>query len=262
MGMGASYPRVSIVTPSLNAAPFIERTLASVRNQIYQCLEHIVVDHYSTDGTLDILQRAAPPVRLVMDRGRGIARALNVAFGLVEGDVVGWLNADDLYLPRTLERIAAVFAGDPTIAVVYGDCLFVDLDDHIRWTQRTGDLSHERLLRQGNVVPQPAVFVRRDALRRAGPMDESLRFALDFDLWLRLIREHHFHYVPEPLACFRWHRTSLTASHGFGSWREAIRVVRKHGGGVTPALAFAYLRFLLTVTRQRFVPFLRTARDA
>jgi glycosyltransferase involved in cell wall biosynthesis len=246
-----TLPTVSVVTPSLNQVRFIDRTLRSVQAQSYPPLEHIVVDGLSQDGTLDVLRRASGSAHVVTLSDLGQSRALNHGFQIARGEVVGWLNSDDLYLPTTLEDVARAFARRPDVAVVYGDCYFIDASDRLLWTHHSGRVSPERLLTRGNFLAQPAVFFRSAVFERVGYLDETLSLAMDFDFWIRLSQRYQFYYLPKPLACFRWHERSKSASRGFDAWREVLQVVRKHGGGWTLPLAVSFGRFVFTHTRKR-----------
>jgi glycosyltransferase involved in cell wall biosynthesis len=112
---GDTVPTISIVTPCLNARSTIERSLQSVAAQGYPGLEHVVIDGQSTDGTLDVLKsfESQGAITLVSEPDSGLAEALNKGVGIAGGDVLGLLNADDLYLPRSLDRVAAAFRANP-----------------------------------------------------------------------------------------------------------------------------------------------------
>jgi glycosyltransferase involved in cell wall biosynthesis len=118
-------PTITVVTPSFNAAATIEDTLRSVRQQDYPHVEHVVVDGGSTDGTLEILQRA-DAIRYVSEPDRGLSHAMNKGVAMAGGAVIGWLNADDLYLPGALRAIGEAFAAQPQAEWATGRCLIVD----------------------------------------------------------------------------------------------------------------------------------------
>lgn len=247
--MSADLVGISIVTPTLNAARFIGECIASVQAQAYPSLEHLVVDGGSTDGTLEIVRRQ-PHVRLLERPGLNQSQAINVGFELATGCILAWLNADDRYAPGALDVVGHAFAAEPELDVLYGDCQVVDLHDRPVWRERPGAYDFERLLRRGNYLAQPAVFLRKRVLDQVGYLDETLEFGMDYDLWLRL-RTVRTRYVPKMLAEYRWHRASKTASHPFGSWRELLLLVRRYGGGWTPYLAWSFSRMLLTLGRTR-----------
>jgi GT2 family glycosyltransferase len=175
--------------------------------------------------------------------------------------VVAWLNADDAYAPGALALVADRFAAEQTLDVLIGDCAVVDPCGKPLWYQRPGPYDFQRLLRRGNYLAQPAVFLRRRVLDSTGLLDESLEYAMDYDLWLRL-RRARVAYVPRVLATFRWHPGSKTARNTRGNWREIMRIVRRYGGGWTPHLAWAYGRALVSLAKGRLLGLAPSARMA
>jgi glycosyltransferase involved in cell wall biosynthesis len=240
---------ISIVTPTLNAAKWLPACLANIHAQGYPGTEHIVVDGGSRDATLELAAHA--PGVLVLERpGTNQAQAINEGFRAAQGDVLAWLNADDEYTPDTLRLVAAHFEGRPTLDALYGDCDVIDSGTRVLWRERPGPYDFDRLLRRGNYLPQPAVFVHRRLFERTGYLDESFECGMDYELWLRL-RDCQVEYVPQVLALYRWYPTSKTAINQFGCWRELLRIVRRYGGGWTPTLAWKFTRMLLTLGRER-----------
>jgi glycosyltransferase involved in cell wall biosynthesis len=242
-------PSISIVTPTLNAAVFLDGCLTSVRAQECANVEHIVVDGGSTDGTAEIA-RAASGVVYVEAPGSNQSRAINEGLRAARGDVLAWLNADDSYPPGTLRCVQERFSADQTLEVLYGDCDVLDANYRALWQETPGPYDFQRLLRRGNYIAQPAVFVHRRVFEELGYLDESFECSMDYEFWLRM-RDAHIEYVPRVLAIFRWHSDSKTARNQFLCWRELLRAARLYGGGWTPALAWSYARMLVTVGRQR-----------
>jgi len=253
---------ISVITPTLNAAAYLQACLDNVRGQAYAPVEHLVVDGGSRDGTREMVLACAG-ARLVDAPGLNQSAAINLGFRLAKGEIVAWLNADDLYTPGALAAVAEAFGGDATLDAAYGDCDVVDLADRLLWRERPGPYDFERLLRRGNYLAQPAVFLRKRVLDEVGYLDERFECGMDYDLWLRL-RGRHVAYLPRVLAVYRWYATSKTAVNQFGCWRELLVIVRRYGGGWTPALAWSYARMLLALGRQqtvRRIPRLGTPRD-
>jgi glycosyltransferase involved in cell wall biosynthesis len=242
-------PTISIVTPTLNAARYLPDCLQSVRAQGVPKLEHLVVDGGSSDETARIA-RAAPGVLWLERPGSNQSQAINAGLCASSADVLAWLNADDSYTPGALKYALERFGQDDTLDGLYGDCDVVD-DGHRRlWRIRPGAYNFRRLLRRGNYLAQPAVFLRRRVFERVGYLDESLQYGMDYDLWLRL-RGLRIAYVARTMANFRWHASSKTANGQLGAWREIPIIVRRYGGGWTPELSWAYFRCLVTITRSR-----------
>jgi GT2 family glycosyltransferase len=182
--------------------------------------------------------------------GQNQSEAINTGLRVASGEIVAWLNADDCYAPGALTFIGERFAAAPGLEVVIGDCDVVDEQDRLLWREVPGVYDYRRLLRYGNYIAQPSVFVRKDLLSRIGFVDESLEYGMDYDLWLRM-GHAQVEYEPRVLSMYRWHATSKTARNQIGNWRELLRIVRRYGGGWSSPLAWSFGRMLLTVTRQR-----------
>jgi glycosyltransferase involved in cell wall biosynthesis len=240
---------ISIVTPTLNAANFLRSCLGSVHAQHFENLEHIVVDGGSVDGTAEIA-KAAQEVTYIELRGSNQSRAINAGLQAASGDVLAWLNADDEYAEGTLRLVAERFGAEPDLDALYGDCDVVDVNNRTLWRETPGPYDFKQLLRKGNYIAQPSVFIRRRVFERLGYLDESFECGMDYELWLRM-HDNRVAYVPRVLALYRWHPASKTAISQFTCWRELIRAARRYGGGWTPDLAFSFSRMLLTLARQR-----------
>jgi hypothetical protein len=189
-------PTISIVTPSLQQGRFIARTLYSVLEQQYPALEYVVQDGGSTDKTLDVLEAFAPLLTCwVSESDDGQADAINRGFAQTSGEIMCWLNSDDLLLPGSLAYVARYFAEHPEVDVVYGYRLMIDVDDGQigAWILP----AHSGLaLTLADHIPQETVFWRRriwDAT--GGHVDPSFTYALDWDLLLR------FHAAGAKMAC-------------------------------------------------------------
>lgn len=195
-------PCVSVLTPSFNQGRWLGDNIASVANQTYPCVEHIVVDGGSTDETVTVLNSAGSRVRWVSEPDRGQSDAINKAFRLSCGEIIGWLNSDDAYFTSdAVETAVREFERRPDAVVVYGHAALVDASGlvlHFIWVPQLSP----SLLRVGNFIVQPSVFVRRSALDDV-PVDESLDFAMDRDLWLRLAQLGPFVRVNRVLAIDR-----------------------------------------------------------
>jgi len=240
---------ISIVTPTLNAQRYLAECLHSVQTQDWHEVEHLVVDGGSTDATEQLVRSSG--ATWISRPGLNQTAAINVGIHLARGELVAWLNSDDVYAPGCLRFVATRFACEPDLHVLIGDCDVIDADGKLLRRLSPGPYDYARLLRNGNSVAQPAVFLRRSVFEQVGYLDETLEFGMDYDLWLRL-RGLHVAYTPRVLASFRWHSGSKTANNLDANWAEALRIVRqRHGGDWTPALVWAYGRARLTSLRQR-----------
>jgi glycosyltransferase involved in cell wall biosynthesis len=233
---------VSIVTPSLNQARFLTEAIASVRAQTYEPLEHIVVDGGSSDGSVELL-RASESLTWISEPDEGQSHALNKGFALARGEILGWLNADDAYLPHAVaqgvEALESSGAG-----LVYADVERVN-DDRVNprriRSRPTWDLWTE--LNDGNGVFSPSVFFTRSAFEAVGGLDESLHLTMDYDLWLRIGKRFGAHHVDAVWSLQRIHDDAKTIRQFDEFWPERIAVSRRHGGRlVSPLLIRRYLR--------------------
>jgi glycosyltransferase involved in cell wall biosynthesis len=222
-------PLVSIVTPTLNQGGFIEATIRSIRGQTYDHYEHIVVDGGSTDGTLDILARldGTYPMRWLSEPDRGMYDAVNKGMRLAMGDILCYLNSDDLFFPWTLETVVEAFAAHPEADFIHGDVLNVDDDTarQILYLEPPFDRGH---VQSSGGLAQPAVFWRRSAFERVNGLDASLRFVGDLDYWLRAAEGSSFRKVNEFLAIERNHRGTLREGSEAPMMAEISMVRRRH----------------------------------
>lgn len=245
-----AWPTITVVTPSFNQAKFITDTIESVLSQDYPGLEYIVMDGGSTDGTQEILRRYGDRLRWVSEPDRGQADAVNKGVALAHGEIIGWLNSDDTYAPKALDKIARVFAGSDDVAVVYGDADHVREDGTFYGPYPTAAFDYARLA-EICFICQPAAFVRRTYLDEVGGLDPSLHFSMDYDLWMRMGRQYRFAYLPEVLAHSRLHKDAKTLASRGKVFREIIGTVRRHYGFVPFEWAYGYADHL----------FNRSARD-
>lgn len=219
-------PTVSLVTPSFNQGAFLERAIRSVLVQRPNVLEYFVHDAGSTDGSVDIIRSHADAITAWRSRpDAGQSAAINEAWHVARGEVVGWLNSDDELLPGAVANIRRAFASHPDAPFVYGRLEFVDPHgtplgiSGEPWRRRTMILSR-------SVVPQPAAFVRRSALERVGLLDERLHYVMDFELYLRLAELGPPAFMPEVLARATVHRGAKT-SRGRDSMAQERQIVRR-----------------------------------
>jgi glycosyltransferase involved in cell wall biosynthesis len=233
-------PLVSIVTPSFNQGRFLEETLLSVQRQDYPRIEHIVVDGGSSDGTLDIIRRHERSLaRWMSEPDEGQTDAIAKGFSLASGDILAWLNSDDLLMPSAVRVAVAELVGDPALGLVYGDRIEIDSRGNI--TNVVQLPSHRNsMFRRNFTIPQETAFFRRQAYEAAGGVDRSLHFAMDFDLWVRLAAVAPMRHVPLFLGSYRQHGTSKSVEiHADGAGQkystESEAVYRRHFGRGLPS---------------------------
>jgi glycosyltransferase involved in cell wall biosynthesis len=203
---GPRWPRITIVTPSYNQGRFLEETVRSVLAQGYSNLEYFICDGGSSDESLDILRRYGPFLAgWVSEPDGGQAAAINRGLRSGTGEIMGWLNADDILLPGALRRIAGAFLRDPSRLVVTGLRRVHDVDSRWRFNQFDA-LPTDENVRHYCSIYQETTYWRRRVWDSVGPLDESKQFAMDYDYWQRLIAAgFHFTQLPHYLGAFRTH---------------------------------------------------------
>jgi glycosyltransferase involved in cell wall biosynthesis len=222
----------SIVTPSLNQGRFIERTIRSVIEQGYTRLEHAVYDGGSRDETPTVLDRFADRLTIVREPDRGQADAVNKGIRSTDGDVIGWLNSDDVYYPGALASVNELLSARPDVDVVYGGAHLVDATDRVLGAYYTEPWCPERLVERCFLC-QPAVFFRRRVVERFGDLDERLHYCMDYEYWLRLAAGGAvFEYLPAILAGSRLHEQTKTFSARLPLHQEINSMLRERIGRV------------------------------
>ena len=213
-------PSVSIVTPTLNQARFLKRTLDSVQAQTYPVLEHIVIDGGSTDGTLDILAAAAETshLRWKTEPDGGMYEAVNKGLAMATGDIVAYLASDDVYLPWAVEAVVEAFASKPKVDLLFGDGVTFEEDSGTQILRLYSPFDRISLANHASLM-QPAVFWRRTLYERLGGFDARLRYVADLDYWLRAAAAGAtIAHLDEILAVERVHEDRLSSAR-----REAMQ---------------------------------------
>lgn len=223
-------PLVSIITPTLNQGAFIELTIRSVMAQSYGEIEHIVVDGGSNDETLNILRAYATsyPLRWISESDHGMYEAINKGLSLARGEILAYLNSDDLYFPWTVERIVQSFLYRPEADIVFGDGLSIDESCGAQYLSFVPPVDFASLVMVGSLV-QPAVFMRRRVYERFGGFDQDLRYVGDLEYWLRVAADCSFTRIDEVLALERLHVGSLSSAYHEEMSAEDSQVRRRYG---------------------------------
>jgi glycosyltransferase involved in cell wall biosynthesis len=208
-----SFPKLSIVIPSYNQGAFIERTIASILDQDYPALELILMDGGSTDETMSIVERYRNRFAVVKhERDGGQADAITRGFAMSTGDVMAWLNSDDTYLPGTLRRVGEYFRDHAAAQFVYGDYQLIDANDVVLAEKPQPGFDIGVVKYAFLTVPQMSAFWRRDLYARSGGVDPTLRFAMDYDLFVKLGSLSPAIHLPFPIGRFRLHSASKTTN--------------------------------------------------
>ncbi len=225
-------------------AGFLRETIDSVLAQDWPHIDYLVMDGGSHDGTRELLESYGERIRWVSEPDGGQADAINRGFERTRGQILGFLNADDTYRPGALTAAAVGFEANPGAAVVFGDADLIDAAGATVLPFPTEDFDRDRL-QHGCFLSQPAAFVRREAWRDVGGLDASLRYALDYDLWIRMSERHSLARLPGTLATSRMHPDNKSLGERGGLYRESLAFVRRHYGYVPMSWLEQYARYLV-----------------
>ncbi len=224
---GSEWPRISIVTPSYNQGQFIEETIRSVLLQGYPNLEHIIIDGGSTDNSVEIIKKYEQWLTYwVSEPDKGQTDAIQKGFNLSTGVVWNWLNSDDLLEPLALQTIGNAYLNNPLATIYSGELTVFGTGEtylHPKCFEKLSDLI---CIWENWYTPQPSIFLSSNHVRKVNGLNISLRYAMDYELYLRLgkIPNFHTHDVDAPVARFRIHSLSKTSSQNLKFKEEILNV--------------------------------------
>lgn len=232
---GIFNPLISIVTPSFNQGQFIEETILSVLNQTYKNIQYIVVDGGSTDNTIEVINKYRDRIDIVIhEKDKGQTDAINKGFKLAKGELVGWINSDDILYPDCVEKIVELYK-DNKDGVIYCNSYNDRIDKYGNKlvTYKKVIPGRDYLLNTNYDVIQPASFYRADIVKKINYLNESIHYCMDLDLWLRLL-EHGpiFAYNEKPLSAFRKWEETKTTNGRYKFLREIRKTLIKHGANI------------------------------
>jgi glycosyltransferase involved in cell wall biosynthesis len=218
---------VSIVTPSFNQAQYLKQAVESVLSQNYPNIEYIVMDGGSRDGSVEVLQKYSDRIDYwTSEPDYGQADAINRGFEKADGEIIAWLNSDDVYLPGTVQQAVEAFEANPEVGMVYGDGIMVGSKLEIYDYHRYAQLSVVDLL-AFEVILQPATFLRKEALLEVGMLDAGYNLILDHELWIRIACRYPILHIPAFWALERTHEQAKTIAQAENFVAEAERMIRE-----------------------------------
>lgn len=221
--------KFSIITCTWNSEPYLAQCIESVLGQDYDDIEYIFVDGGSTDGTLERIQQISREVLVVGGVRGGIGRAMNEGVRAATGDVIAHLHSDDYYLsPSVLSDVAEVM-GATECEWVYGRHM-TDIDGRLYpESYRLPEFSYRELLRL-NFIPHPATFVRKRVFDKVGGFDETLKYSMDYDFFLRISKLYQPVHIDKHLTAFRVHGGSTSSANAAADFHQNFRVRMRHAG--------------------------------
>jgi len=234
--IGNDLPRVTIVTPSYNQGEYIEATIRSVLEQDYPRIEYLVIDGGSSDKTLEIFGGQSSRVRWISEPDNGQGDAIRKGFGIAQGEILAWLNSDDVYLPGAVSRAVAALQRSPSVPLVYGNAEFIDRAGAVLGPcEQIEPFDLGRLINDLDFIVQPATFFRREPYSAVGGLDAGLTYCLDYDLWIRMASQRGgAAFIPDVLAQVRVYPQTKTARGGMARLDEVERMIRRYGRKTLP----------------------------
>lgn len=223
--MSGGKPLVSIVTPSYNQAEYLETAIQSVLSQGYPRIEYLIIDGGSSDGSVAIIERFQDRIAYwTSEPDKGQAEAINKGLRKATGDIVAWINSDDVYLPGAIEQAVNAFHSHPEVGMVYADGIMVDRNLKIldRHSYPQVDLTE---LLCFEVILQPTVFMRREVLERVGYLNPDYDLILDHELWVRIASRYPLFHIPAYWALERTHAQAKTIAQAAKFVAEAERLI-------------------------------------
>ncbi|GFO69657.1 hypothetical protein GMLC_32360 [Geomonas limicola] len=222
--------KISIVTPSYNQAQYVRRTIESVLSQDVD-LEYIIVDGCSTDGSAEIAKEYNGCARVIVEKDKGQSDAIAKGFALATGEILGWLNSDDMYLPGALRQVVQAYEEGQEF--FYGHVFIVDAQDALLRKRIAIPANFDDLYYGRYIIPQEATFFSKMLYRAAGGVDPSFHYAMDYDLWLRLALLQQPKRLDTFLSCFRYHHNQKSSRRPDLYTRE-VQLARMKSGGMRP----------------------------
>lgn len=234
-------PLVTIVTPSFNQGRFIRATIESVLGQDYPHIEYVIMDGGSTDETAAVVAEYGDRLTWISEKDRGQSHAINKGFRMARGEIVAWINSDDILLPGAVAKAVAEFEKTPELGAVYGEGYL--MDEAGEFTCRfpaTVPFDLWKLVHVSDYILQQSVFFRRAVFDEIGFIDEDLHYGMDWDILIRIGKRFELRYIPEFMGALREYGTAKTFSGGHRRFVELVRIVRSHTDWRLPPAFLCY----------------------
>jgi len=220
--------KISLVTPSFNQSDYLPLTIESVLDQNYSNLEYIIIDGGSSDQSVAIIKKYESSLTYwISEPDRGQSDAINKGWKRIQGDIVGYLNSDDLLLPGSLERVSDFFEKNKEVDFIYGNAIYIDASGEKIGRLNGYPYNLRLLLFRKNMIPQPAMFFRKKVLDDVGYLDESFHYTMDFDFSLRTAHHHTIEYIPCDLAAMRLHRDAKSVSLQYLFYLDELKALKQ-----------------------------------
>ena len=219
-----NYPKISIVMPSYNQAQFIEKSILSILNQNYPNTELIIIDGGSNDGTIDKIKKYEDKIKFwISEKDQGQSDALNKGFARCTGDIYGWLNSDDVYLPNTFKNIASIFAKNIDKKIVFGDWLNIGIKNDIIDYHHAFDFNLNHFKYEGFHINAQSMFWRKSVHKYFSGFQINLHYTMDYQMILEFginEGEKSFIRIPQPFGAFRRYKEQKSAKMTIGILKE------------------------------------------
>lgn len=227
-----SKPLVSIITPSFNQGEFIEETILSVLNQTYKNIEYIIIDGGSTDNSMEVINKYRDRIDIIVhEKDKGQTDAINKGFKLANGELVGWINSDDILYADCVEKIVELYEERPRSTIYYGSkSNFINEKGEITKSKTLNIPGKSYLLNQNYSIIQQGSFYLRTAVKNCNYLNDTLNYCMDLDLWLKLLDNGVIHsYKIKPLSAFRVWGETKTTKGGSKFLKEIRKTLLSHG---------------------------------
>ena len=242
-----AWPRISIITPTFNRAEFLEQAIRSALLQGYPNLQYIVIDGGSTDGSIEIIKKYEPWIDYwVSEKDRGQSHAINKGMEKADGELLSWINSDDLYQPNALKAVAEEYLVDSSAGLIFGDARYLDQQGNLGGSPNLPtQLDYDSLIRSWGPVWifQPASFFSSQAWERCGHLDESLELCMDTDLFLKIAKAGFTIRRVEPVLAHAIYHPSAktTAMREYQAVEHVLVLLGRHGMAAEESAMF-YLK--------------------